>query len=405
MFGFPRALISFALLFTLPGVFADVPSPPPKAHLLSDWGGIRTAAEKRGLNLDAHYFNDLQGNPVGGLDRRFANAGAFYASADADLYRLLGTWQGLSLFTSASWWTGQDLSRFIGNVFNVSAWYAGTTFYLDELYLKQQLPWRRAKIKLGRLMAGPDFATSALFYNYVTLAINANPASLLFNTLFPIDPYAQWGAYFQFDPLRAITLKVGIYNGNPDVLENRYHGLNWSFRHPNGILVIGQLDARHLIGHLRGQYRIGSYYVTSTPTRNYGFYLVFEQQFFQKRHRTLSGWAVGLVTNDDGEQIPYFGALGLVAEGFIPCRPNDSTNLGFAYGRFRADQQTPEILRISDRFGNLPQSYEAVLELNHWIQILPGFALTPLAQWVINPGATDQTPDALVLGLQISAIL
>ncbi len=385
------------LLLTLP-LFATYP-PIPDDHLLGDWNRLPY------LDLHASYWNDVQGNPVGGRNQGLANAGCLYVTADADLCRL---WPGLSLFASASYWTGQNLSQTIGNQFTVAAWWSPTTYYLDELYFQQTLPYHNTLIRAGRMCASSEFANSPLFINYITLAIDYNPISFYFDTPFPADPFALWAAYFQTDLTPYLTFRAGVYNGVEGVLDKSYHGFNWSFHTTDGVMLMGQLD----LAHRRGVYRFGAYYITgrhplfdgSTVTGNYGFYTVCDQQILKTPHHTLYLWGMGLVANDDRNQLPYFFATGLVLEHL-----RDHTNFGFAFGSFSGQLRTQISSRVrSGLVGQLttaPLTYEAVLELNHWFYIRPGLYLTPLAQCILNPGATSTLPNALVLGFQLTAIL
>ena len=66
-----------------------------------------------------------------------------------------------------------------------------------------------------------------------------------------------------------------------------------------------------------------------------------------------------------------------------------------AYGHFSADQRAAQ-----RRDGQPGQVYEAVLELNYRISVLPWFYLQPDIQGIINPGAAHQFGNALVLAMQ-----
>jgi len=96
------------------------------------------------------------------------------------------------------------------------------------------------------------------------------------------------------------------------------------------------------------------------------------------------------------------GALGWSPElaqaldpGLVPGRHADVAGLYGAYGHFSADQRSAQ-----RRAGQPGQVYEAVLELNYRITVLPWFYVQPDIQGIINPGAAHQFGDALVLGLQ-----
>ncbi|MCP5489875.1 MAG: carbohydrate porin [Chlamydiales bacterium] len=55
-------------------------------------------------------------------------------------------------------------------------------------------------------------------------------------------------------------------------------------------------------------------------------------------------------------------------------------------------------------FGNRPQNFEAVIELNHWFQVNQWFQIVPDIQYIINPKGFGNIPDALVVGAQVGVV-
>lgn len=388
-----------------------------RSQFLDDWNGLRTEAKDKGITLYATYGNDLQTNVHGGLRPGFANASVFYLRAVADLETLMHTWCGLSLTLSMTYRSGQNLSAdAIGNEFPVAQLAGGSTYFFDEFYLKQQLK-RDTFFKFGRLVADYDFATNDLLDLYVTFAIDGSPINIFYNSPFPTDPFASWGAYFQVSPIRDWVFKFGIYNGNLRSWDNRYHGLNWTFAHPNGIMMISQADY-HLPGHLPGNYRIGAYYTAGkTPIfrggsaeGNWGWYFLVDQVIWQHGTTSLTPWAMGLFApQEDRNPIPDFFSAGMSVKGLFKNHPSDTLNLGYAIGWFsselRSAQRAGVMNPLVNLYGAFPKSWEDVWELNYWLHITPWFIVVPVIQWVGNPGATHTIPDALVLGVQVGIVL
>ena len=87
--------------------------------------------------------------------------------------------------------------------------------------------------------------------------------------------------------------------------------------------------------------------------------------------------------------------IGSVYPGLVPGRDDDVAGLYGAWGHFSADQRAAQ-----RRAGQPGQVYEAVLELNYRVNVLPWFYLQPDLQGIINPGAAHRIDDALVLALQ-----
>jgi porin len=86
-----------------------------------------------------------------------------------------------------------------------------------------------------------------------------------------------------------------------------------------------------------------------------------------------------------------------VAQGLWPGRDADRALFGVVYGRF-----SDRLAASQRRTGALPQDYELVLEWGYIIQVTPWLQVEPDVQYIVNPGGTGRTPDAVVLGFQLS---
>ena len=149
-------------------------------------------------------------------------------------------------------------------------------------------------------------------------------------------------------------------------------------------------------------YRFGVYYDTGkfndlaedgkTETGNYGFYVLAEQTVYLESaggSQGLTLWASAtLAPDEDINTFPYFLSGGMLYEGLIPGRDRDVAAFGAAYGSL-----SPELEG---------QDFEIALEWTYVYQLFPWLALQPDVQWIINPGGTGDTPNALVAGVQIS---
>jgi porin len=102
---------------------------------------------------------------------------------------------------------------------------------------------------------------------------------------------------------------------------------------------------------------------------------------------------------------------GLYSNAAFFGRPQDS--LGFAASWFEvsggltATQQLEQVLNEPLTGGGLGtpsgvQSHEVELELTYTAHVYTGVLITPDIQYIIHPGGTSRTPNALALGLQVS---
>ena len=125
--------------------------------------------------------------------------------------------------------------------------------------------------------------------------------------------------------------------------------------------------------------------------------------------RGLTPFIALLFAPKDRNLLPFFITSGLVYKGLFASRPKDYTNLGFIYGKYSTDLRSAQGIakrtHMMPTFGNQPQNFEALVELNHWFQINPWFIIVPDIQYVINPRGLGTIKNAWVVGAQISITL
>lgn len=399
-----------------------------RSRLSGDWNGGRANLARDGVTVDMSYVADMLGNPIGGAAKGFAYAGSFGLDINVDIGRYTAL-KGLSFFISGVWRTGTNLSADkIGNQFPVAQVYGGENIRLNELYLKQTLLSDALIFQAGRLDVGNYFLQSELYYMFVNNGFDGNPISVFFNGPFTAYPNATWGFLTEFRPYKRILAKVAAFVAQDDVADNKYHGLNWSFNGSDGALLITEWS--YQVNQLKDDtgypcnYRVGYFYYTDSKGEkyleghyhgNYGYYFLIDQMIYRqgcpKSDRGLTPFVAFVCAPKDRNPFPFFVSSGLVYKGLFPNRPKDYTNLGFLYGKYSTDMRQAQ--RIAQRthlmpvpsFGNKPQNFEAVVELNHWFQINPWFTIVPDIQYIINPSGLGTIQNAVVIGAQISITL
>lgn len=393
-------------------------------YLTGGWNGGRSKLARDGVTVGLSYVTDMAANVSGGKAKGFAYAGSFGLDINVDIGQYTRL-KGLSFYTSATWRTGTSLSADkIGNQFPVQQVYGGQNIRLNEFYLKQVF-WDEALLfKGGRLNGGNDFLQSDLYYKFISNGFDGNPISVFFNGPFTAYPNATWGALVQFRLFRRILAKVAAYVAQDDVAGNHYHGFNWSFNGSDGTLLISEwsYQVNQLKGEtgLPGNYRVGSFYYTDSKGEkylgghyhgNWGYYFLIDQMLFKygREERGLTPFAAVLFAPKDRNLLPFFIASGLVYKGLFPSRSKDYTNLGYIYGKYSTDLRTAQHIAKQTRMispnGNLPQNFEALIELNHWFQVNPWLTIVPDFQYIMHPSGLKSIPNAWVIGAQISITL
>lgn len=392
---------------------------------------IFTSLRNDGVEPFANYWGTYLANPVGGQQQgtAWAQLLVFGTEIHFDNYG----WQGGSVFISATDFAGTNLSQKVGNVFTLSQAVVIKDFNLYSLYFKQQFWGDKLELRLGRLSAGQVFASLPIMGLPVGGAVNGNPTSLFTNSPFHATGVASWAAYAKFMPTSETYVQAGIFQASPQLGNPANHGVNFSIQHGDGELLMfeagwipkfGATEAQTLTDKadgkkqvvpanpgLPGQYTFGAYYSNYTfatfsggvEHNTYGFYAQAQQMLWRSTanaNHTFTLW--GGLTYSPQEEIallPVMGYGGVVWQGLIPTRDKDSTLLNYYIGGFSSSYA-----RQQAQAGAGWATTETVLEASYCIQLSENFQFQPDLQWVINPGGFSCTPNALVVGFQVSAL-
>jgi len=399
-----------------PEGYAEAAAPPGEGHMTGDWYGWRTCLANKGVEFISSFVTDMVGNPVGGKARGFTYTGSYGLGMNIDFEKALCI-KGMAFTVTAVWRTGTSLTLSkIKNQFNVQQVFGSQTVKLDELFLYQSFLDKRIVLKLGRLDAGNDFLQSNLYYQYVNNAFDGNPVAIFNNFAFTAYPNATWGAYFAVGPFKRVLGKMAVFNANTNIAKNKYHGINFTFKNTNGVIWITewgyQVNQEKGDTGMPGNYRVGFLYQTGPVSKflngtvrgDPGFYVLLDQMIYRpntckKTNRGLTPFVALLFAPKDKNLFPFFYTAGLVYQGPLACRPDDSVNLGMAYGKYSSD-----LAKSQRRAGKEAQNFETVIELNYWIQVNKWFTITPDLQYVIHPSGLN-IPNAFCLGAQIGIVL
>jgi len=391
----------------------------PRGHLLGDWFGVLPWLVDHGITPTVTFDTDSLGNPIGGDQQGFRSANNLGLGLLLDLEKLHGP-KGGSLQISASERFGNSLSQEeIGNVFTVQQVYGGETFRLVNVAYHQELLGPRVGVRLGRIATGDDFLVSAYSCVFVQNGFCGNPVGIFFNSPgMTAYPNATWGMRVKVNPTEQTYVMGGVYNGDPSIRSNKYHGANWSMDGP--VFAIGEvaykaIDPPGLPG-LIGNYKAGFWYDDSKYTDfntvepdqagsrkrgNWGAYALFDQLLvrFGGQDSTRGFGVTGsfLASPEQSiSQMPYFFTFGLVARGPFASRARDVPGIGVVYGYFSSDRQDSQ-----RRQQQQAQEHEVALEWTYRLSFLDGaFYFQPDLQYIIRPGGTGQIPDSVVFGFQ-----
>lgn len=414
-----------------------------------DWWGVRNwLDEDCGIEFSLNYTTNLAGNPSGGLRQGFTYTDNIGFGIELDLEKLIG-WNGATITVSGLDRNGTSLSQdYIGNQFTVQQIYGGQTVMLYGLHLDQKFWNKKASLKVGRFATGDDFASSPLYWLYMNNGIDGNPQALPVNGQFSAYPWAVWAARLRIDPTPEYNAQVGVYQVSNRTFDRNLHGVNMNMQANDGIMLITQLgwtpeffkvpapktastpdgktsaprpsDGRVTFGDAKtpdsegmrgmaGHYWFGAYYSTwdypqfgtsDTAANAYGFYWHGDQMVYRESPGSKEGlivWTAFVLSPQDNiAKLPFQWNGGLIYQGPLPLRGQDSAIFGLAYGNFSNDYG-----RAGQAYNGDAVSYEMALEWAYRIQLNDFFYIQPDVQYIVRPGGTGSIPNAFVLGAQI----
>jgi porin len=398
---------------------------PSRAHLLGDWGGLLPRLTDMGITPTLTYVSDFAGNPSGGRSQGTAYADNIGLGLLFDLDKLVGL-DGGSFLISMSQRDGTSLSeKRIGNVFTVQQVYGGQTFHLVDLAYQQKLFADRVEISLGRIAAGDDFLVSAYDYLFMQNGFDGNPVAIFYNSPdMNSYPNATWGTRIKFRPTQRTYLMAGVYNGDSTIRADDNHGTDFSMNGPVFVIAEAGYKLNGLPGDSQflGNYKAGFWYDHNTFTDyatvgyaqpagtrqdNWGIYGMFDQVLIPfaepKSNRGLGVFGSVLISPDQSvSEMPYFFTAGVACRGIFAARPTDVAGFGVVFGEFSSDlQNAQQREQLLDPTVGV-QSHETVLEWTYRFNLRQGaLFFQPDVQYVIRPGGTGQTDNAVVLGCQL----
>ncbi|TSA32407.1 MAG: carbohydrate porin [Verrucomicrobiaceae bacterium] len=384
-------------------------------------------AGDKGITPFFSYWGIFQGNPVGGLSQEVAYAHEMLFGATFDMEKLVG-WKGASFKISGSENSGTNLSATIPNVFNTAESYVCPTGMFYEMYYTQKLFDDFLEFRIGRMVAADQFCVLPAFGLQVSGGIDGNPTSIFLNSNFTSSPNATWGATVKINPTPIVYAAAGIYQATNRLGKVAYHGLDFSIRSNDGILMFAETGWSPTFGArpadtthdkdgkktvvpaetgLSGTYKFGGYFSTfpyagflgGSQQNTYGFYLIGQQTVWQSEKNSNHNLAVwGGVTYSPQYQVaqmPVMGFGGTIWQGLIPTRDQDQFLCTWMTGAFSsayADSQ--------GNSGNPRPTAETVFDVSYIINLTSTIFIQPDIQYIIQPNGVGTTPNALVIGAQ-----
>jgi porin len=404
-----------------------------RSTLPGDFGGVRSALCKKGIQLSAIHIGEFLTNPIGGQKRGGKYQGRTELDLDLDFDKMAGV-SGLTVHASSYWLQGGRLGeKSVGSLMAVSNIEAVPSLRLYTLWAQQSL-WNDAvNLRIGQLAADDDFLISTGAANFVNSTFGWAPlVSSNLPSSGPVFPLAAPGARLKLAFTDEWSWKVGVFTVEP---AGRPNGQPAHWRNHDGTLfsfAAGTFDISELAYSinqgkddtgLAGTYKLGAWYASNRyndqrwdstgtslaspnssgvgkPIRgNWGIYGVIDQMLVrtgQGPDQGLSAFLRGGGAPSDRNVVAWDLHTGLTLKGPLESRPDDLVGIAFTFASISNSLQ--DLDRDNRFFNNLPtrpvRDYESVIELTYQAALTPWWVLQPDFQYIIHPGGNVPNPNS-----------
>jgi porin len=414
--------------------FLPVPSVGSSLPNRGDPGGARKWLGDRGIVLGLEYTSDVLSNVSGGQSTGTIYQGKLQGMLSVDFGKL--GLDGLSLFANFFQIhnTGRIRRDLVGGINTIAAIEAVPTTRLSELWLEQTFAGGKLSLRAGQLAADSEFfyselSTMFLQSDWPTIAAANLPSG---GAAYPLSTP---GIRLKVQPVSAFTMLVAVLNGDPagpgilgDQELRNYNGLK--FRLADAPFLIAeaqyQRNARATDTGLATTLKLGGWHhfgwfddmrfandgtLLADPSGsgvpwprqgNSGLYAVIDQQIWRPAggdaQSGVSVFSRVSWSPSDRNFIDRYIDGGVVVAGLVPGRPDDKFGASIIHAKFSGSLAAfGRDTALFTGASVVVPDHETNLELTYVAQIVPGWTVQPVLQFIWHPSG-DATRDAVVIG-------
>ena len=368
----------------------------PRAHLLGDPGGLRSAAEDHGFALDANLTGDhsivLNGGraPRATATRYLAEAGV---TVDTDTAFGL---PGGTLRVAYVGFHGDNGNLDSGDFQTYSNIDAEPFDALYSVWYRQRLFDERLSIRVGKVDANTDFAYVDNGGGFIHSSPGFSPTIQGFPS-YP-DPATSMSVFLR--PHGGFYLGAGVYDGATQAgVRTGTRGPSTFFDDdPGGLFWIGETGLEYAGEGRDGRIGFGAWrhtgdferFAGGTAEHADGVYAVWDQTVYadSASPREAGVFAQYALADEAVSEATHHASLGVEIQSLLADRPNDVSGLMASYVAF------------SDAPGaGFRDDHELAIEAFHAIRATGWLTLKPDLQYIVHPGGTG-LDDATVATLR-----
>ena len=365
-------------------------------------GDVREPLQDRGVSITLAFTGEVISNVRGGLERDVGADLLLDWVIDVDFEKAAG-WPGCTARINPLWIAGDGIAGDVGDLTLVSNITGQGELRLFEAWVQQSFA-KVFSLRAGILAADQEFiltASGMLYYN----SVFGGPVFLTPNLAWPIYPVGAPGARARVDLGEGLYVQGAVYDGDPGTEDFNQSGLRIRLSDSDGLFTIveggwttgDELPTTIKVGHFHHTAEFVEHSSGDPVAGLRGGYVVAEQRIWKGEAGSLDAFARVGYAEEDRSVVSLGIDAGVNFTGLIPGRPDDVLGFGVVYARisrsFADSQPDPR------RWG-----HETVFELTYKIAITPWWSLQPDVQYVLHPGGSTSTRDAVVIGGRVDLL-
>jgi porin len=419
-----------AVVLTACAAVARAGAPQPFSDDLTlDWDGIRGAWFDEGVDVRIGYVSETATNVQGGDRELVRYTDQITFSTALDLEKLLDLKQatfklaitdrnGNNLSNDANLQSLQQVQELYGR----DQTWRWTQFWYQQKYLDGLLTW-----KVGRITEGEDFAAFSCEFMNLTFC-GAQPGNIV-GSYWYNWPVSQWATEVKLSLKGIGYVQIGAFDVNTDYLQNKYSLDLWRPGNSSGVLVPLEFGWLPVFGGLKGSYKFGAWYNSSTapdvvenvyrqpllidggpPLMRHGQYGAYVN-FLQQLTAPSTDRGVSVFFNATYADRRTSTQDNQINAGVLYKRPfrfRVSDELGFAIGRTHVNSRIADAetqLNATNRGPVGVQGSEYVAEFFYAVQVNRWLDIRPNVQYVVQPGGIARNTNDVIAGLRLSVNL
>ena len=375
--------------------------------LLGDVGGMRTKLSDVGVDVSLDYQGDVWNVASGGKKRMTTYLDFIELRTNLDGEKLLGI-KGNSVSVSLITTDGPATNAStVGSTQGISNSEVGSNAVrVYEAWMQQNFLDDRVSVLVGLHDLNSEFYATPISDNFLvpTFQIGQSMAQSGVNgpSVYPTTSVA---GRVKVKPTAETYVSVAAYDGVAG-RPNHTSGTAVHFGKNDGLLWVGELGLTPKAADTDSEVNklaLGGWsytekqadLVTGNPERSQGAYALASARFYHDKAtgRDLAAFLRGGIADDSTLQADYNIEAGLVANGWVPTRPDSEIGLGVST-MHNGDNFVNSVAGAADR-------NETIYELYYKDTVARGVSIQPDVLYVVNPGTDQVTRNAFVVGARL----